>query len=71
MTAPEPADLARQHGAPWAKQSIEDELMRMEQLDYSDLPDPNLPPPNWEWRVYTVVCVALFLAVLVVVWRLV
>lgn len=68
MTAPEPADLARQHGAPWAKQSIEDELMRMEQIDYSDLPDANLPPPNWEWRVYKVVCIALFLAVLVVVW---
>lgn len=44
--------------------------MYLETQDYSDLPDPNLPPPNWEWRVYTVVCVALLVAVLVVVWRL-
>lgn len=40
MTAPEPADLARQHGAPWAKQLTEDELMKIEQYDFgaSDKP---------------------------------
>lgn len=82
MTAPEPAALARQWRVTLAEalekfpeMSTHDPeklgRMSMHTQDYSDLPDPNLPPPNWMWRVYTVVCIALFLAVLVVVGRMV
>jgi hypothetical protein len=71
--APDFADLARQHGASWAGQLTEDELrkaMRIEVHDYADEPNPNLPPPDWAWRVYFVICAALFVAVLVIVGRL-
>lgn len=43
--------------------------MSMHVDDYADLPDANLPPPDWEFRVYGVFCIALLLAVLVVAWR--
>ena len=39
--------------------------------DYADLPDANVPPPDWEFRVYGAFCIALLLAVLVVAWRVV
>lgn len=45
--------------------------MSMHVDDYADLPDANIPPPDWEFRVYGVFCIALLLAVLVVAWRVV
>lgn len=68
MTAPEPADLARQHGAPWARQAIEDELMKMETQDYGK-PKPrpryvDARPLAW---LGIVAIAALFVAALVIV----
>jgi len=47
-----------------------DKPMRIEVIDYADYPDANLPPPNWEWRFYWVVIIALFVGVLIAVWRI-
>jgi hypothetical protein len=44
--------------------------MRIEVIDYADYPDANLPPPNWGWRFYWVVIIALFVGVLIAVWRI-
>jgi hypothetical protein len=44
MSAPEPADLARQHGAHWGKQITEDEIMKIEQYDFG-LSESEKPKP--------------------------
>lgn len=41
MSAPTPADLARQHGATWAAQQTEDELMKTDLRQY--WPDHEAP----------------------------
>lgn len=43
--------------------------MHLETVDYANEPEPNLPPPDWMFRVYAVVCTALALGVLAVLWR--
>lgn len=80
MTAPEIPDLARQHGAHWAKQQTEDELMKMETTDYTDHhsnsddlhdyyrhQDGKFPDP-FQWRVAAGAVLVWLLIALFVAW---